>query len=259
MGRDDERAARRPDDWEPEVWIDEGSVREVASEAVHRGEREARPAPTEDRIRKAPKDVEAELVKAVGPDRTGRTQTRLMEAAKAYERERYQDALRIVRPLADQAPAAASVRELHGLTLYRLGRWRDAVKELEAFRSLTGSADQHPVLADCYRALRRYAEVDELWDELREASPGAEIVTEGRIVVAGAYADQGRLRDAIRLLEQGPVAVTKPRLHHLRLWYALAGLFERAGDVTRARELFLRIANHDDGFADVVQRLRSLS
>ena len=38
-----------------------------------------------------------------------------------------------------------------------MGRWKQAVKELEAFRELTDSTEQHPVLADCYRALHQYA------------------------------------------------------------------------------------------------------
>ena len=74
-----------------------------------------------------------------------------------------------------------------------MGQWNAAIKELEAFRSLTGSTEQHPVLADCYRAQKRWARVDELWEELRAASPSADLVAEGRIVVAGSLADRGRL------------------------------------------------------------------
>ena len=43
------------------------------------------------------------------------------------------------------------VRELFGLTLYRLRKWDAAVVELEAFRELAGSPEQDPVLADAYR------------------------------------------------------------------------------------------------------------
>jgi tetratricopeptide (TPR) repeat protein len=183
---------------------------------------------------------------------------RLMEAARAYERDRYQDARKLLRRLATDAPAAAAVRELHGLTLYRMGKWSDAAKELEAFRALTGSYDQHPVLADCYRARRRYKKVDELWRELREASPSAEVVTEGRIVAAGALADQGQARAAIELLEHGPATPKRPKLHHIRLWYALADLYERAGELPRARELFRRVADADPDYANAAERLAAL-
>jgi tetratricopeptide (TPR) repeat protein len=115
------------------------------------------------------------------------------------------------------------------------------------------------VLADCYRALHRYGRVDELWDELRAASPGAELVAEGRIVAAGALADQGRVEDAIGLLERARHGGPRPREHHLRLWYALGDLYERAGDVPRARDLFRRVASAEPDFADVAERLSALA
>ena len=74
---------------------------------------------------------------------------RMANAAMAYERDRYQDALSALKPVLDAAPGSASVRELHGLILYRLGRWRSAAKELREFHALSGSYDQHPVIADC--------------------------------------------------------------------------------------------------------------
>jgi tetratricopeptide (TPR) repeat protein len=151
------------------------------------------------------------------------------------------------------------VRELAGLALYGTGRWAEAAKELEAFRRLTGSVEQHPVLADAYRALKRYRAVQRLWEELRDASPSAALVTEGRIVAAGARADQGDLRGALRLLEQGRVRPSRqPAAHHLRLWYALADLSERVGDAPRARELFARVVAADPSMADAAERLAGL-
>ena len=182
-----------------------------------------------------------------------------MDAAKAYERERYKDARTILRRLVEQAPGSAAVRELNGLALYRMGKWAEAARELEAYRQLSGGdVDQDPVLADCYRALRRYDAVDELWRELREASPGAELVAEGRIVAAGALADQGKVADAIGMLERAKLDVKRPKDHHLRQWYALAALYERAGEVPRARDLFKRVAVADPEFADVSERLAAL-
>ena len=143
--------------------------------------------------------------------------------------------------------------------LYRLGRWKEAANQLEAFVDLTnGSTEQHPVLADCHRALRHYDKVDELWEELREASPGAEIVAEGRIVAAGALADQGRLADAIRLLTKAVKLPKRPREHHLRQAYALADLYERAGDLPQARALFRAIEQASPGFLDAAERAAGL-
>jgi tetratricopeptide (TPR) repeat protein len=151
------------------------------------------------------------------------------------------------------------VRELAGLSFYQLGRWREAGAHLGAFAALTGSVERHPVLADAHRALGHYHRTEELWEELARASPSADIVTEGRIVMAGALADQGELGKAISLLERGPVRPRRPPGdHHLRLWYALGDLYERAGDTPRARELFARVAQIDPTLADTAERLHAL-
>jgi len=206
-------------------------------------------------------DDRKKLAKESGK-RAGDHEKRIKEAAKAFRAERFEDARRILGDLAERAPSVPAVRELNGLTLYRLRRWKLAAAELEAFRSMTGSTEQHPVLADCYRALKRPAMVAELWDELRQASPSAELVTEGRIVAAGSLADQGKVREAIDLLsddKKGKWRLPRqPREHHLRRAYALADLFERAGDLARARDLFERIQRADARFGDVGRRLKAL-
>jgi len=202
-------------------------------------------------------DPRTELRRAAG-DRGDREYRRLMEAAAAFEAERYKDARRLLVPLAGRYPGASSVRELYGLTLYRLGEYARAIKELDAFAAKTGSKGQHPVLMDCHRAAGRWDDVERLWHELRDASPSGEVVTEGRIVMAGALADQGRLREALTLLQKGPVEPKRPKPHHLRLWYALADLEEKAGNVPRARALFDQVRRSDASFADVAERLSAL-
>jgi tetratricopeptide (TPR) repeat protein len=199
-----------------------------------------------------------ELSAAAGPQRGGKLAARMADATYAFERERYQDARRILRTLADEVPASAAVRELYGLALYRTGQWIQAARQLETYRQLSGSFDQHPVLADTYRALGRYDDAEAIWNELREASPSGELVAEGRIVAAGCRADQGDLAGAIALLERAERRVNRPQERHLRQWYALADLYERAGDVPRARDLFTRVAAADPDAFDVRQRLRSL-
>jgi hypothetical protein len=222
----------------------------AASPEVVRAPLPSRPAPIE--------DLGTSLARAVGARRVPRARADLDAAAKAFDADRYPEALKLTRGLRNDAPDVPEVRELHGLTLYRLGRWREAIAELEAFRALAGSAEQDHVLMDCYRALRRWADVDELWDELREVSPNAEVVNEGRIVMAGSYADRGDLPGAIRLLEKGWKTPPRPRPDHLRRAYALADLYERSGQPVRARQLFRWVLGHDREFADVVDRVRAL-
>ena len=212
-------------------------------------------------------DLRAELVKKLGIGPGVRLSRRFEEAAVAFRAERFNDACRLVGPVARAASGIVDVRELHGLALYRLEKFEAAIDELEAFRELSGSAEQHPVLADCHRALGHWDEVDSLWAELGAASPSAELVTEGLIVTAGAKADRGDMKGAVRMLERGwKISGRKgwrlpkrPRPHHLRRAYALADLYERTGrPPSRARELFGWVAGHDPHLADVSQRARAL-
>lgn len=204
-------------------------------------------------------DPKVELVRVLGANWGRVAVRRFEEAARAFRAERFREALPLLSRLSRDAPKVADVRELHGLVLYRLGRFSDAMAELEAFRELSGSVEQHPVLADCHRALGNTADVRALWLELGAASPSAELMTEGRIVLAGSKADKGELRAAISVLERGMRLPARPRPHHLRRAYALADLYERSGRQPRARELFRWVESHDPHLADVSQRARALS
>lgn len=193
------------------------------------------------------------------PSHAERTARRLKEAARAYRRERYGEARKILEALVRLAPEVVAVRELHGLSLYRLGHWKAAIGELEAAERLSGSVEHHPVLADCRRALGHGREVDRLWEELRQGEAPPPVMIEGRIVMAAALADRGDVAGAIKLLEQGPVEVRKPREHHLRLWYALAAAHEQAGDMARARQLLRRVLDADPEFPGAWEHYRSLN
>jgi len=202
----------------------------------------------------------APAVQRPRPVRDGaRLQEALMRGARALDRGYEREALKILRPWREVHAESVELRELLGLTYYRLGRWSAAQKELDAFVGLTDSTEQHPVLMDVARALGHFKRVEQLWEELRAASPGAEIVTEGRIVYAGSLADQGKLDEAIKVLERAPGNPKRVLPHHLRLWYALADLHERAGDIPAARALFRKISAQDPSFVDVAERLAALS
>ena len=194
-----------------------------------------------------PKAERARLLRRVG------------EAGEHFLADRFGEVDDILRPIITKYPQIPELHELYGLTLYRLGRWSDALERLQYFTDVTGDIDQFPVMADCYRALGEVQLVRKLWDELRVAGPEAGIMTEGRIVMAGTLADTGDVAGGIRLLERGPIKTKKPRDHHVRLWYALADLYERAGDHQRARRGFERIEQVEPGYADVADRLNSLS
>lgn len=202
--------------------------------------------------------VKDELAKAVGTDRSAGLERRLKIATRAYERDLYSEALTELRVLVRLAPEVAAIRELYGLTLYRLGRWRQAARELRAFHELTGSFDQHPVIADCERALGHDKAVVTAWDQIRQAGVDREVLVEGRLVMAGMLADRGELDQAMVLLAAGGKALKHPDACHLRQWYALGDLYERAGELPRARELFERVESFAPDMFDVDQRLAAL-
>jgi tetratricopeptide (TPR) repeat protein len=209
------------------------------------------------RRRELPDDVVSELTRA-GTGRSNRLARELAAGASAFEAGRYQEAYRYLRPLAERTPTVAPVRELYGLTLYRMGRWRAATAELDAFRELTGSVEHEPVAADCDRALGHHSDVERRWQQLRQASPSAEVLGEGRIVMAGDLADRGELDRAIDLLARYEPDRARPRPWMVRTWYALADLYERAGDVPRARALFQRLVRMDAEWFDAAERLAAL-
>ncbi len=252
-----------PPKWEPEVWIREPSPgRGGTSRTNRRTGATERSVPPDRRAaygqRSLPDDVNEELGRLVDARLAPRLGSRLAEAAHAYERGRYGDALRMVQSVARQASKSAAVKELHGLILYQLGQWRPALKELSDYHRLTASTDQYPVVADCHRALRHYDQVEEIWSELRRDSAPAEVVAEARLVVAGARADQGDLSGAISLFSSLRWDLRRPRPHHLRQWYALADLYERSGEIPKARDLFARIVKFDAQFFDTAERLATL-
>lgn len=266
---------------EREQWIDEGPVRKAAGDAVRRGAGGAKPrgrangkprgkgdkpgASNRRRAQRAAKRAESvmeldrkRLEQRLGKPRADRTVQRLGDATAAYAEERYEDARKTLKPIVDLVPDEPAVRELYGLALYRLGRWRPAIAELEEFVRRTGSTEQHPVLADCYRALGQHVKVEELWDEIGEASLAAPLVAEGRIVMAGSLADQGKVVEAIGVLEGGALGSSNLKEHHLRMRYVLGDLYDRAGDHQAARRYFESIAASSPGFFDVQERLRHL-
>ena len=235
--------------------VQRGGLDEVvagSSDGFSRGRRRG-PLPDGGPVSKA-----QSLEEAVGPRHAPRYRQRLERAEAAFGVEDFHKAWQTLDGMAKDAPRVPEVRELTGLTLYRLGRWAAATVELEALRELTGRTDLHPVLADCHRAQQRWADVGDLWAELRASSASRAVLTEGRIVAAGALGDRGQLTEAVRLLSVDFQLPRRAKEHHLRQAYALADLCERAGEIPRARELFGWLRDQDELYVDVAERLAAL-
>ena len=181
------------------------------------------------------------------------------DAAAAFVADDLEEAERLAQQAKHIALRSASARELLGLVLHRAGKWQEAAKELSAFRRISGSRSQNPVLADVYRALGKPEKSLELVAEIDPATEEEEIVFEGAIVAAGALAELGRVDEAVGRLEALELDPPIAQMHHLRAWYALGDLLERRGRFTQAREYFEAVAAVDPDLADARERVERLS
>ncbi len=204
-------------------------------------------------------DVSGVKFNGASQDLAAKLSDRLFEAAEAFAAERYRDAENLLSSIENLCPGVVEVAELRGLANYSLGKWKVALGWLEAFADQTGSIEQHPVLADCYRALKRWDQVEDKWLDVADASPGPEVLEEMRIVKAGALSDQGKIVEAIAFLEKPSRSKGKPSVYVLRRMYVLATLYEKAGNTQKAKQLYSAIVGSEPQFGDVAERLADLS
>ena len=248
-----------PPERTPEQWIDEGPIKRPASNHdVRRAAQKAVKRASHSQNVSLDPATRLDVEKSVPARRQTVLSDRLQSAQNSLERERFSEAKRVARSLVKEMGGVAAVHEVIGLASYRLGQWRDATAALELARSIRPRVEDLPVLADCYRAQRRWQEVDEIWTELKQFSPSQEILSEGRIIYAGSLADRGDLYGAIAVMMRSTSTPRRVRDHHLRQWYVLADLYDRAGNVQKAREFFKRVAAVDSDFSDVKSRLAQL-
>lgn len=240
-----------------ETWIDEGTLRDEAVGAA--GRAAAPPQRPRAQRRTVDPDTTASIRAAVHDTRRAEDLTaRLAQAQDALDHERFDEARRIATSLLQPLSNVAAVHEVIGLAAYRTGRWRQAATELELGQARRPTVELLPVLADVYRALHRWDDVERVWADVRAESPAQEVLAEARIVAAGAQLDRGDVTGALTTMQRAATEPKRVRDHHLRQWYVLADLHDRAGDPIEATRWFERIAAHDRNFVDVVDRLRAL-
>jgi len=199
-----------------------------------------------------------EVRKAVGDRRFDFVSRQLSRALVAYDAERYRESLKVLAPVLEDLWLISEVRVLAGRLEYRAQHWKAVAEHLEFVRSADRTdMTNMPVLIDCYRALKRYEIVEQLWDELKQASPHPAVMAEGRVSAAMSYADRGDVQTAIRIMTHGgdPRQVQP---HHLLEWYVLGDLYDRAGDPVTAKKHFVKVAKNDANYFDVQARLASL-
>jgi tetratricopeptide (TPR) repeat protein len=158
------------------------------------------------------------------------------------------------------APRAPSVREVLGLALYRLERFPEALSEMQAYRRMSGRADQNHIIADALRAVGRPDRAVPLAEEALAARrvPVA-AKAEAVIVAASALADQGKFDQALGMLRRIRTRDDVAGPEVLRVWYVTGDILERAGRRSEALREFRKIVRHDAAAFDAAERAAQLA
>ena len=157
------------------------------------------------------------------------------------------------------APRSGAVRELLGISLYQAERYREALRELQTYRRITGRADQNHLIADSHRALGAPQKaVEPAQEALRIRAVPEEARAEAAIVGASALADLGRYDEALALLRSFPTREQAARPFDIRVWYVSGDVLERAGRKREAAREFRKVIRHDAGAFDAAERLAGL-
>ena len=183
---------------------------------------------------------------------------KMADAVAAYDRGRFPEAAKLAKQVANEAPAVPAVRRLAGLAAYRAGRWREAIRQLDAYGAQTDEVDQVPALMDSHRALGRPRQgrrpvarpsgsahrSPTCWPRPGwwPPAPWPTAATWTAPISLLAAAGAGK-------------ALRNPADRHSASGTRSGDLYERAGDLPRARELFERVDEADPGAFDVADRL----
>ncbi len=201
-----------------------------------------------------PREIAREIDEIAHHGKAKQVKEAVAEASTLFEDGSYAEALAPLLRAKTDAPRAGAVREILGLVYYRLGRWREAARELAAYRRLSGRRDQDHLYADCERALGKPDRAVEILEDLPTDRLDEETHIEALVVLAGALGDLDRPGEAVERLLGGPVQPAEVMGHHLRLWYALADALERDGRRPEARGWWDAIYAEDPDFFDVESR-----
>jgi len=228
-----------------------------------REHREAAPAKPPARKRWSPDGdlprwIQEEVARVTPKQRIQPALELLHAAAKSFAAGKHGRALRDLESAKELSPRTATVRELLGLSAYRLGRWEQALRELRTFRRLTGETTHLPVEMDVLRALDRPADVEELWATFRRIGGDRDTDREARVVYGSFLLDTGRERQAWQVTNPKRIG-NAPEESELRVWFVAARAAARLGDGRTARRLYEAIQITDPAFPGLDELDRAIS
>jgi len=194
-----------------------------------------------------PKWIAEELAR-VTPKKNLPHATELLQAsARAFAAGKHGRAFQAAEEAKELSPRDPTIRELIGLSAYRMSRWDVALRELRTFRRLTGDATHLPVEMDVLRALDRPGDVEAAWKVLRGLRPDRETEDEARVVYGSFLLDRGEDRKAWQVTNPKRIS-DDPRESELRVWYVAARAAARLEDRATARQLLEAIRSTDPAF-----------
>lgn len=206
-----------------------------------------------------PPDLVDEVRRTARPPRVDEALAALDRAVELLRRGDSRGASAEAERAKQLAPRSGAVRETLGMAYYGEGRWRDALREMQAYRRMSGRADQNHIIADCYRGLNEPERaIGPVMDVLRAPRIPEEVRAEATVVGASALADLGRFDEALSLLRRFPTREGVGRPHDLRIWYVTGDVLLRAGRPEEAAREFRRVLRFDSAAFDTAERLAQL-
>ncbi|MCI0635711.1 MAG: tetratricopeptide repeat protein [Actinobacteria bacterium] len=207
-----------------------------------------------------PNDVVSELRHMSRTGKADQAIARLERAVQLLDRSDARGAAIEAGKAKELSPRAPAVREVLGLALYSLERFSEALSEMQAYRRMSGRADQNHIIADCLRALGRPDRAVPLAEEAL-AARGVPLAakTEAVIVAASALAEQGKFDQALGMLRRIRTRDDVAGPEVMRVWYVTANILEQAGQRREALREFRKILRHDPSAFDAAERAAQLA
>jgi hypothetical protein len=182
----------------------------------------------------------------------------LAAAVEAFVAGKYGKAARAAEAAKELAPRSPTVREVLGLSAYRLSRWDAALRELKTYRRFTGETWHIPIEMDVLRALDRPDDVERSWELLQRLGGARQAIDEGKVVYASYLLDRDDAAGAWRVANPGRIG-NDPSESELRVWYVAAKAAARAGDPATARRLYEAVQGNDPAFPGLDELERAIT
>lgn len=193
-----------------------------------------------------PKWLREEIVRSTKKDRRDATLNLLSAAAGSFEEGRYAAARQKLIEAKALSSRAGAIRELLALSCYRLGMWKEALREIRTFRRVTGDTTHMAVEMDCLRALERTDDVHATWEMFEELGGSRAAEAELRVVYGSFFLDQDDDRRAWEVTRPKRLASDAPEWE-VRQWYVAARAAARLGDKQTAKQIAKAVEEKDPG------------